>query len=155
MRAKRVKVALLGEGSVGKTTLAQALTGSPLSARATIGVEVHVLELEGVPVVIVDPSGQRRFWFAVEFALRGAHLACYVFDVSEPDTLHALVHYPKAAAHGVLVGNKIDIGFRVTKHEVEEVARRLGAERVFYTSALRGWGLDELASYIAKVSREL
>ena len=65
------------------------------------------------------------------------------------------MRYPKATAHRVLVGSKVDLGFRVIKREVEEVARRLGAKHVFYASALRGWGLDELASYIAKVSREL
>ncbi len=152
MRARRVKVALLGEGGVGKTTLALALTGSSLNAGATIGVEVHVLRVGEGSVVIVDPSGQRRFRFALDFALRGASLVCYVFDVSEPSTLHALLEYPRPPARRALIGNKVDLGLSVTREEVAGVAKRLGAERTFFTSALMGWGLDDIASYIAEVA---
>ncbi|RLE75961.1 MAG: hypothetical protein DRJ56_04880 [Thermoprotei archaeon] len=105
-----------------------------IKERTTVAFDYGCTRWNEIKLVFYGTPGQRRFQFAVEFALRGGHLACCVFDVSEPDILHALMRYPKATAHRVLVGSKVDLGFRVIKHEVEEVARRLGAKHVFYAS---------------------
>ena len=107
--------------------------GGELRAEMTIGLEVHVLESPNWRAVVFDLSGQQRFWFLLDLAVSGARVAVYVFDASSPETLYALLDYPRAGGRRILVGNKIDLGIAVTREEAEEVAERIGAVTVSYT----------------------
>jgi len=154
-KIKRVKVAFIGEGNVGKTTLANALANEVGDVKMTIGVDIHVLNSKELSMIIFDLSGQERFQFLRDFVLKNAKLVCYIFDVSEPATLYSLLNYPVVISHKILVGNKIDLGMKVKENEVKVVANYLEANKIFYTSAIRYYGVKELLTYMLKVVRTL
>jgi len=143
------KVVLAGNSGVGKTTLAKRLSGSlDTPTRMTVGVEFFTVREGDVKLIVFDLAGQDRFRPVVKGMGRGASLVLLVFDVSRPSTLHALRDWVKVAgasgAKVLLVGNKLDLGSRVTEDELGRVARELGAAEVILVSASTGEGLDRL-----------
>jgi len=148
------KVAFIGDSYVGKTTLAKSLVGVFSHTKMTVGVNVLSLQFNDLKVVIFDLGGQRRFRFLTPLVLKGSRIVCYIFDVTRPSTLYSLESFSNYASlttrHAILVGNKVDLGLKVTRDEVERVAKRLGVRRVFYTSAIKGCGVNELKTYIVE-----
>ena len=115
MSVKRVKVAFIREGDVGKTTLTKALVNELGDVKMTIG----------------------------------------VVDISEPDTLYSLLNYPVILCHKILAWNKLDLGMKIREGEVQAIASHLKVDKVFYTSALRNYGVKELMKYMLTVVRSL
>ena len=90
------KVVLLGEGSVGKTSLRRTYLGEGFreSYSMTIGADFAArrLNLEGWDITsnIWDLAGQQRFKKLRETYYRGVSGALLVYDITRPETLEAL-----------------------------------------------------------------
>jgi hypothetical protein len=146
--AMRHIVVLLGVGGVGKTTLAYRLMGLSLKPTVTlrpasIGFTCLTKRLTyrraGQYVVEVVQNFARMWTFYVDKAV-------YMYDVLHYDTLKALVEiHSGLLERGIkpfkrlaVVGNKMDLarqyGFQV---EADEIAAAVGAQEIYYISALK------------------
>lgn len=122
-KRKVYKISLLGDGGVGKTSLRQRYLGEGFNSSylATIGADFATKKLnsEGTEVAqIWDLAGQPRFSVVREGYYRGTKGAILVFDISRPDTYHAIPNWIQELMDSmniddpipmVLVGNKADL----------------------------------------------
>lgn len=138
-----IKIVLLGDGGVGKTSIARRYLKKGFSHeyKQTIGVDVFAknssLEIHGNRVniswVIWDLAGQPKFKEVRKEFYRGAKGAVLVFDVSRKETFDNIVHWANEFASNagkypvVLVGNKIDLRDQNKDAVQEKDGRKLAA----------------------------
>ncbi|MFQ5980413.1 MAG: Rab family GTPase [Candidatus Heimdallarchaeota archaeon] len=119
MAARKMKLAVLGEGGVGKTTLVKTFKDGAFSpSTMTIAVEYHAKKtaVAGHPVLlqIWDLGGQDQFKNMGLFSryLEGTQGAVLCFDLTDLDTLDILPEWiamlPKNISM-ILVGLKADL----------------------------------------------
>ena len=82
------KVVLLGDGGVGKTTLALRLLNQPFTRKyiATIGVDVHSITHNGLSITIWDTAGQEKFCGLRDAYYVDADLAIIMCDTTNKVT---------------------------------------------------------------------
>lgn len=136
-----LKLVLLGDGAVGKTTMRRQFLGEGFKAgySATIGADFAIkrinLENYRLTFQIWDLAGQQRFAAVRELYYRGSRGALLVFDVTNPSSFNNLPSWleelwKKAGrVPMILCGNKIDLRSEVPKSIApelgQEYARRL------------------------------
>jgi len=134
----RFKIALCGEAGVGKTSLAQVVSGQRFSAetKSTVGVDFITLQMDvdGALCVVLlwDTAGQERFAQTADFAYRGTHAIIGVYDITKRATYDALwtrMHDANAVDETlskrlVVFGNKADLADKraVTTDEAREAS---------------------------------
>lgn len=142
-----IKLVLLGEGTVGKTSLRHSYLGKEFSTSylATLGADfaIHeVLYKKGwlVRYQIWDLAGQPRFTNLRKSFYIGAQGALVLYDITKPHTLEKtsnwieefFQHNGKGKQPIILIGNKIDL--RGTEFETlnsedgQKIATKLQAE---------------------------
>ncbi|KZT61891.1 ras-domain-containing protein [Calocera cornea HHB12733] len=119
-----IKVLIIGESGVGKTSLRNQYTTSRFSPsfRPTVGLDFHSLTLTFPPheaciLQLWDTAGQDRFAPLSRAFFRGADAVLLVFDCTKPNTLQALKKWwaefsgveGTEGAVVVAVGNKLDL----------------------------------------------
>lgn len=149
-----LKVTIVGNGSVGKTTLLRRYaTGAFRESRVmTIGVDFQtvVVAVDGTPVklTIWDVAGQERFAVMRDSFYLGAKAVAFAYDVSDPQSFTDLERWRREVERvipsyrPVLVGCKGDLGAKVEEQAAEVLAESLPAP-FFETSALSGEGVGE------------
>jgi tRNA modification GTPase len=156
-----LSVAIVGRPNVGKSSLLNALlrkdraivTEVPGTTRDTIE---EYLNIQGVPVRIVDTAGIRNADGAVERegirrsldALETADFTIAVLDGSEPlhaDDIEILKRIKEKAA--VIAINKSDLGLRISPEE-----KSFQGKECVRISALRSEGIEELKSVVVRSS---
>lgn len=164
-----VKVCLLGDYAVGKTSLVRRFVYNLFEDKylSTIGVKVS-RKVVAVPrgddivelvVMLWDLAGSEEFDSVRASYLRGAAGALLVCDVTQKPTLAAIPGYveqlrainPRAAI--VLAGNKQDLAEQrmLSEEELERTATELGAA-YFPTSARTGAGVEEAFRHLGRSS---
>lgn len=133
---KKLKLAILGEGGIGKTTFVKTFKDevfSPSSTTMAVAVEYHVkrTEIDGQPVLlqIWDLGGQAQFTNMNLFPqyLEGTQAAAACFDVTDLATLDVLpdwINLLPANIPLILVGLKTDL--LETPFDEEEIQPLLG-----------------------------
>ncbi|KAJ3154777.1 Ras- protein Rab-7 [Geranomyces variabilis] len=136
-----LKVVLLGDGSVGKTSLRNQFIHKRFADayKATIGADFVSKDVETqdgrrVSMQIWDTAGQERFQSLGVAFYRGTDVCILVYDVTQPDSTKNLIRWlsefirqadiqdPETFPF-VLVGNKIDVvGRAVTKQHGQDLA---------------------------------
>lgn len=115
---KNFKIVLLGDPSVGKTTLCRRYMGEGFQENylATLGAEFVIKEYNDVQLLIWDIGGHRNFMNIFQAYLQGGQGLILVFDVMRLDTLETINkwidYFLKANEKMVpciLVANKIDL----------------------------------------------
>ncbi|TFG30679.1 GTP-binding protein [Candidatus Thorarchaeota archaeon] len=157
-RSPVYKTVLIGEGGVGKTSLAVRYTEDRFDQqmKMTIGVNFATkkLNIAGTDITLLlwDLGGQPRFQDVVMDYFRGSKLGIAVYEVSRPFTMHRLDDWINRLHNSVpdcdvfIVGNKVDErvpGEGVTLDDAKEYASKYNA-RVFEVSAKSGLGVKEL-----------
>ena len=157
-RSPVYKTVLIGEGGVGKTSLAVRYTEDRFDQqmKMTIGVNFATKKLNiygtDLTLLLWDLGGQPRFQDVVMDYFRGSKLGIAVYEVSRPFTMHRLddwigrLHSSVPGCDVFIVGNKVDEripGVGVTREEAEEYASKYNAQ-VFEVSAKSGLGVKEL-----------
>lgn len=116
-----IKVVMMGDGAVGKTSLVLRYTQNTFSPeyKQSLGASFAVQDLEiqrqHVKLVIWDVAGQPSFRQVRRHYYSGAHGAFLVFDVTEPSTFMNLYNwytdFQRVVPEGViiLIGNKVDL----------------------------------------------
>ncbi|MBI3287621.1 MAG: GTP-binding protein [Chloroflexi bacterium] len=148
------KVAIVGNGFVGKTTLLRRYsTGAFQQSRVmTIGVDFQTvlvpLDGETVKLTVWDIAGQDRFASLRDSFYRGSRAVALAYDVSNPESLRDLPRWQEEASRNVpnarllVLALKIDLPAAVPRQEALVYADSLPAP-FFEASSLTGQGVAE------------
>lgn len=149
------KICMLGAFAVGKTSLVRRFVESVFSDRyqTTVGVKIDKksLELEGrrIDLIIWDLNGEDEFQSVRLSYLRGSSGCIYVVDGTRADTVDTAENlFRKTTASigpvpSLLVVNKHDLEHQWEVGEQALASMGSMADRVVYTSARTGLGVDE------------
>jgi small GTP-binding protein len=158
------KVVLLGEGSVGKTSMSRRYVQNAFDAVLPRTSNASYLEKEVRPahgkkvrLAIWDTAGQERFHALAPLYYRDAHAALLVYDIADRASFARIGHWIaelQTQAPGTVLaiaGNKCDLGDaarQVSESEGRALADSIGAA-FFETSAKLGTGLDAIFEHVA------
>ncbi len=151
----KIKLAILGNGKVGKTSLCESLREGriPGTYDLTIGVDITTKDLKiagnSVRLILWDMAGQDQFDCVRPAFYEGAKAAMIVFSLQDRGSFYDIKtwirelqrHTPDVPF--VIIGNKNDLKKReVTKEEIEALAAQF---RVPYveTSAKKSLNVEE------------
>lgn len=152
------KVVLLGEGSVGKTSLVTRYIKNTFNERHVTTIQASFLSkrlnIEGqrVTLNIWDTAGQERFHALGPIYYRDSNGALLVYDITDNNSFVKVKNWVKELRSQLgttvtlaIVGNKIDLerSRAVSKEEALAYAQSVGAKH-YNTSAKLNQGLDEL-----------
>lgn len=166
------KVLLLGDTGVGKSGLALVLAGEPFRPTESTHAR-HIWTMpsaelgEGAAtqreVLLWDLAGQPGYRIVHQLHLADAAAALILFDSrSETAPLAGIGHWARALAHAqvsavssrdslptFLVAARTDRGVvSVSNERLAELVKEFGFRGYLSTSALEGWGVDELRSAV-------
>ncbi len=160
-----MKLCLLGDAAVGKTSLIRRFTVGEFSADylSTIGTSVTRKEVKvgdkSVDLILWDIAGQKKFNEIRESYYRGASCALVVCDITRRETFSNIPnwvsHFRKVVGEVpfIILTNKSDLAsernFELT--DVDELASRLGTMH-FPTSAKTGARVEEAFGIIAEMA---
>ena len=155
---KAIKIGLLGDTSVGKSTIVNKFINLDFSDNllATIGTDKYDTKFtlengEQIKVIIWDTAGQERFRSMALQALKAVHGIILVFDVTNKKSFISINDWLQTVKENfhnpnlILFGNKADMeknNWQVTKKEAEQFAHKLKMN-YFETSAHTRQGLQE------------
>jgi len=153
----KVKVILLGNGAVGKTSIANRYTHDKFSStyKPSLGVDFMVKRVEvdskKIKLMVFDTAGQEFISTLRKRYYSGASGAVIVFDVTRRKTFEDLERWLKEVDQEVgkiqtiFVGNKIDLdeARAISTKEAEEFAALHSAEYM-ESSALLGEGVRDI-----------
>ncbi len=155
-----LKVVVVGDGEVGKTTLIRRYCEGKFHASrvATIGVDFYTQRVQlpaGIfKLSIWDMAGQDHFEVVRSGFYRGGRAAALVFDVTAPQSLVNLRRWRDEVLRAVpgqkmvMVGNKVDLSRTVRPEIGRAFAGYIGAPYL-ETSALSGDGVAALFEALA------
>jgi Ras-related protein Rab-5C len=165
MATRAVKLVLLGDVGVGKTSIVNRMDGNSFSDAhlATVGTNFHQITVpstnDSIMFHVFDTAGEEKFRSLTSMFCQNANVVLVVFDVTVPssfqdDIINYFLSCTERASDGVLlylVGNKTDLeeSRRVSFKVAAETAECINA-RYFETSALTGEGIHELFCAIAQ-----
>ncbi|EGD82786.1 small GTP binding protein Rab9 [Salpingoeca rosetta] len=167
---RMVKVILLGDGSVGKSSLMQQFVRNEFNSESfhTIGVEVLNKDVrvgsEAITMQIWDTAGQERFRSLRTPFYRGADCCMLTFDLTDPNSFnninmwrdeflkHASVD-DVAAFPFLLLGNKADLAEQrqVTAEAARAWCRENGNVPYYETSAKTGSNVEDAFQQAARM----
>lgn len=158
---KIFKIVLLGEPSVGKTSLCRRYMGQGFQENylATLGAEFVIKELDDVQLLIWDIGGHKNFRNIFKAYLSGSQGLILVCDVMRPDTLANIdkwvdyyIEANNKIAPSILVTNKIDLrsedggALQETdaRSRLDQLSKKYNQEfRYIETSAKTGENIEE------------
>jgi small GTP-binding protein len=163
MPTQRLKILLVGDSSVGKTSLLnQATTGSfTVDFRPTIGAQLLPVHLENgseMALDVWDTAGQEEYRTFIAEYFRGAHGCFIVFDVTRPESFEHLdswLEYMKPKAEHckyAAIGNKCDLDDpnKISPEAGNEWVERHNALFYWEVSAKTGQGIREIFEKMAE-----
>lgn len=160
----RYKVVIIGDGSVGKTTLLRRFaTGMFQESRImTIGVDFQTVNVKSgdlsFKLTVWDLAGQERFASFRENFYRGARAVAMVFDVTDQQSFEDLPRWLQEAKTAVdhnrflVIGNKIDMPNRVVEAGVGKQYAASISAAYLETSAKTGDGVARLFELLARAA---
>ena len=162
IRKHFVKVVVIGDSFVGKTSLIQMFEHSRFTEhfKPTIGADFSNKEIsleEGVVILqIWDTAGQERFQSLSSAFYRGADCCCLVYDVTNPASFDHLLDWKqvfltKSQPQNIdtfpflVIGNKIDLEEtrKVTTIEARKFCQQNGDMLFFESSAKNNINVEQ------------
>ena len=159
-----VKICLLGEAAVGKTSLVYRFIENKFrdNYKSTLGVNLLKKDLViddygGVSAQIWDLGGQESFKSLRKLYLEGANGAFVIFDTTKRNTFDKVDEWIQSFKDSrgerplLLIGNKIDLSdkIKVEEAEAKEYADK-NAMRLIYTSAKTGENVEKAFKGLVK-----
>jgi small GTP-binding protein len=158
----RFKVIIVGDVSVGKTSLArrQAFNSFEFKMESTIGIDhltttLHVQE-QAVKLLLWDTAGQEQYKSLVPVYSRGAHVCIIVASIVDPESVEHLAMWQDRVRDKnkdvpiVVAINKVDMqeGAPMTMDAIREKWHALCPE-IFFVSARTGDLVPQLFQQVA------
>jgi len=137
-----IKLVLLGETTVGKTSIISVASDNPFTPdqSATVGACFHIKKMKAgnisIKFHIWDTAGQERFRALAPMYYRDAQFALLVYAIDNRESFDAIKDWHRQLQddcspmpHIVLVGNKIDLvnARQVTMEEGRSLAKELNS----------------------------
>ena len=156
----KIKFTLLGETSVGKTSLFYRYIYNkfPENFQSTIGVDSQIkgIEFKGYKINahIFDTTGQEKFHSITKLYLKNTHGFFLVFDLTNRNSLKGLNNWIEEIKlvnnndidnnNIIILGNKKDLNdlIVVKDEEIKELGKNTGF-KIIQTSAKTGEGIKE------------
>ncbi len=153
----KMKLILLGESAVGKTSLIKAFVDKVFTTdyRPTIGANIFIKRVElgehKATLTIWDIAGQERWQMMRTAYYRGSNVILLVGDCTRRESFQQLENFwiPDVREQIgseipiYLLANKVDLEREVDSNEVQQWAQKIGAAHVFETSAKTGNGVNQ------------
>jgi small GTP-binding protein len=156
------KVPLIGDSSVGKTSIVNRYTSVAFSGNAspTVGVSIVTISFtinnEKIELSIWDTAGQEKFRSLVPLYTRHAALVILVFDISSRTSFDGLDGWIEKirsemgiACPIFVVANKIDLANLVPQDEITRWADQNECT-AYFTSAITGDGVGDMFRAVAE-----
>ena len=157
----RIKIVIVGEAGVGKTSLMQMYSEGTFSSEvsSTIGSTCTEKELvmndQTFIISIWDTAGQESYRTIVPMYFRGASVAIIVFDVTNQKSLDSVEFWKETIKENlsqevitILCANKIDL---IEKRTINDDSIQVAAKNFnmpyFLTSAATGTGVNNMFEY--------
>lgn len=168
-RSHTVKIVLVGNSKVGKTTLLEALTGSGIAGRgysASLEIPIKKENSQRVNIIgrIYDLRSQRYFPYLHSLFYYGAKGSIIVFDVTDRDSFQAIskwldIIWGHAGNIPILIcGNKSDLRQdnqnQIDMEEAVSFAEKLSKKQNFKISYLEISALKSIVAYNSNESFE-
>jgi len=165
---KTLKVVIVGEANVGKTSMLFRFTEGNFISQSSIATletdykwkMMNDAEGKQFKMFIWDTAGQERFRSVTSSLFHGVAGVMLAFDISDrgsfdqkiPDWIELVKGYTFTDTPILLVGNKTDLEDKrkVTKEEAQKFAKERGLEYV-ETSAKDGKGINESFDVLLRV----
>jgi len=158
-----VKVVIVGNGGVGKSSMIQRYCRGTFSSRykKTIGVDFLEKQLrvrgEEVRLMLWDTAGQEEFDALTTAYYRGAHACIVAFSTTDRDSLTAVRHWRKKVEEEcgdipmVMVQNKIDMisSAEIEQYEADYIARECKM-KLYRTSVKDDLNVDVVFQHLAE-----
>ncbi|MEX2721583.1 MAG: GTP-binding protein [Candidatus Wukongarchaeota archaeon] len=155
-----VKIALLGDGGVGKSTLLKAFTDQTLNSgyEMTLGIDFAIKKIkvdsQKIILSLWDFGGQKQFWSIAETFLTGTMGIAYVYDVANPLSLFELNKWIEKAReffilkgqkspYELLVGTKIDFENKVDEETLRDFMDQFSLKEHMLCSSVLGYNVEE------------
>ncbi|TFF91565.1 GTP-binding protein, partial [Candidatus Thorarchaeota archaeon] len=156
MGQRRIKLAMVGAGGSGKTTIASRLvTGQFIETSMTVGIDIETWSVideahDGeIQATVFDLGGQEQFRFFQSSLLKGTQVVLLVIDVTRFQSIMELESWIDfisdiSTDNWILVANKLDAEEQsVEEQDVAQKAEELGIPYVML-SAKSGENFDAL-----------
>ena len=167
---EKIKVVLVGEASVGKTSIIQRYIDNSFSENnsSTIGLSYVSKKLsidkKNFRLDIWDTAGQERYRALTKVFFVDSQICLLVFDITKKQTFEDIKNFWIKELENVsntniilgLVGNKCDLSDNeeIIDSEIINYAQTINAQ-YFKVSALAGIGINELFEDVTKSYHEL
>ena len=163
MDEKTLNILLLGDSSVGKTSLMLRFTDDIFEENScsTIGAEFKNKEMkindESIKLHILDTAGQERYRAVAKNFIRNVEGIIFVFDLCNNNSFQNIKEWLMTADDAnsnyqkILVGNKMDMTERqIDKERAEKFSEKFNM-KYFETSAKDGTNVELIFEEIAKL----
>lgn len=157
MKQDYYKIVLLGQATVGKTSITGRITTGEFhdGSESTIGASFTQLIRDGVKLCIWDTAGQERYRAISEIYYRDSDLALLVFDLTDINTIKEAYKYKQTIVEKVkdydliVIGNKLDLvtdkqRLDELKDACIEVFNDVKLEYIVFVSAKDNNGIEDL-----------
>ncbi|OWF50174.1 ras-related protein Rab5-like [Mizuhopecten yessoensis] len=164
-KAKQIKLVLLGDSGVGKSSIALRFVRGEFNenGETTIGAAylTKTINCQGCPIKfdIWDTAGQERYHSLAPMYYRGAPAAVVVYDVTNVNSYHKATRWVKELLQQanammviVLAGNKADM-VSDTRSTNEDARKFANENKLIFaeTSAKTGMHVDDIFAQIGNV----
>ncbi|MDR2073869.1 MAG: GTP-binding protein [Oscillospiraceae bacterium] len=160
-----VRVVLLGDSGVGKTSLSLRMCEGDFSENctATVGASYRTLcrnyDCKSIELTIWDTAGQEKYRSLSPIYCRNAGIAVIVFSVDNSGSFDAIGSWfeqlklnSPSCKKVILVANKTDLEMTVTEEKIRQKAENLGVEWSC-CSAKTGDGVSDLEDKMFDIAR--
>ena len=153
---KLIKIILLGDSSVGKTTIFQRFIDNHLekNSSATVGVEFKLKNYnyhnKNYSIQVFDTAGQERFRSITQAYYKMGQGFFIIFDISNEDSLKSVPYwidsiYDKVIENNniIILGNKSDLQVQIADNVIKQTLDKYKKIKFIKTSALNNKNINK------------